>query len=407
MSIVNVFRFVTYCVIQMVMTSAVSAGWISCGNQDGNCAVPGGQPIFMRYGSPSGSYPGYFYYQFAGMTSIPCGDSYGGEPANGIHPKSCHTVDDGYSTTGLNDMVHLGDCSEQHTDCTVTSQPTWIHYGAGTRWLSSIQSGTFYCNDSTFNMDPYRGQHKSCKLGERVFGDKTPEWNVCATQENYCFIGSNSTVLLRYGFGDKWVYRLVTMPSSILCNDDRFSKDPYVGQVKQCEWAILPISAAAHTTGKWNMIANLTCTNGATCSTDIAVSYGSTHTEAYETTEEWVNTATVTMSAGIEINGVSASVEGSASSSYAHSTSYQKSLETNKTTTITNSCTQSESGTLRIYQFSTSTSVPCLNTEGCNGTTDTLNTICVSNPPSNYAGPQCVPTDCKDPQCTMCISSSN
>ncbi len=374
--------------------TASAATWTSCSTEPHTCREPYAPPLIMRYGT---EYGGYYFFPFTGINEIPCENWYGGDPSYPQNKSCSYFADDSF-------IRQQGFCSNQWEDCnTGSTTPIWVHYGAGHRWISQIQSGIVECNDGVFNFDPYDGVTKTCQKGKPVFGDKAPDWKRCATQGAVCEINSSSTIVLRFGFGDKWVYRLASIPGSILCDFRSFEEDYIRGQAKVCEYAVLP--TAATTTGSWVEIANLHCSEGTTCETSIVVTYGSTHAESYTNTEEWSNTVTNSMEAGIELKGVGVSTSVAASSTYAHSSGYQQSLGTNESTELTNSCSQTQrtgGGSLRLYQFKTNTTNPCLSDGGCDGSTYTLSTVCIANSPSDYKGPQCLPTYCANDLCTSC-----
>jgi hypothetical protein len=380
--------------------AAEAANWIPCGSErgTGRCDIPSGVRAVIRYGSdpkPGYASNGYYYWGTEGIASSPC-NNFNGDPAEGIHKECAYTTD----VSMLSPTGAYRFCANERGSCYVGTTPVWVRYGAPGRWYETIQTGVIACDNGFFNYDPASGQAKRCEVGGPVVVAESA-WRGCASESSRCTPGSGASptygVLLRYGFGSNWTYRVAKDLTNLSCSNDGFSRDPYYGQHKSCEYVSL--DAKALTMGVWDL--RVSCENCA--SSNFTVNWGTDYNTTRQTTQEWSTTVTESMEGGFDIKGVSASVSVSVSQSYAHSSSFSTSVSTNYGQSVSVTCgTGSGRDNIWLYQFRTSTDSPCLASGACSGNTFTTQTFCALNPPVGYRGPQCLPGYCADALCTQC-----
>ncbi len=392
--------------------SAQAIDWRTCASEGQTCTIPQNQPVIVRYGSASTA---YFYYSMAGVPKFKCGN-FNGDPSPTVGGKSCAYSAD--TLLGFTDnSILLTPIAAEGKTVSGTSNLRWVHYGLpksttnnnkGT-WWNTIQAETWKCTNSAMNYDPTQGQPpKSCYEGMPVSvqlgTDKvTPAWRECGSENGTCTIAAGlkgSPIVLRYGVGSNWTYRIATLNNdtvSIKCQTSTFDVDP-ISQNKFCEYVPI-IPKAGATIGQWTKIIDTNCgSSGLTCGNQIALTVGTDYSTSNTKSSEWSKTVSASINYG-GILGIGASV--GVSSSYGGSTSYTAALTSSKSEEKTSNCATTQPGRLVAYQFSTTTSANCLKDGACNNTTSTLDVQCVMNPPPGYNGPQCLPGYCgaNDPLC--------
>ncbi len=142
-------------------------------------------------------------------------------------------------------------CASENGTCTVPSTMV-VRYGANTSWFYRVVTGSIACNNSTWG-DPISGTAKACYYspdgptptgGTGVTNTRTPTrtrtstgtggitWTQCASENGTCTVPS--TMVVRYGAGSSWYYRVVT--GSIACNNSTWG-DPINGTAKACYYS--------------------------------------------------------------------------------------------------------------------------------------------------------------------------
>jgi hypothetical protein len=160
-----------------------------------------------RYGADGG----YYYRTMNG--SFLCGNATFGDPRVGP-VKSC--------TVG--DLV-WNPCAGEQGNCYFDGVKA-VRYGANGSFAQKLALAGAECSNVEFG-DPLQGVVKACEYAD-------PIWVPCASEGGTCWQSAPS--LVRYGFGDKWVY--FQAQGSFLCNNGH--GDPAVGVSKVCEVAALP-----------------------------------------------------------------------------------------------------------------------------------------------------------------------
>ena len=111
-----------------------------------------------------------------------------------------------------------------------------VRYGADSRWIQKLVTGSAQCTNGFFGSDPAVGTLKSCEL---ITVNATPPppsptpapATSLATEGGTFSVGGTQTV--RYGAGSRWVQKLVTGSGD--CTNGFFGSDPAPGTVKFCE----------------------------------------------------------------------------------------------------------------------------------------------------------------------------
>jgi hypothetical protein len=225
----------------------------------------------------------------------------------------------------------------------------------------------------------------------------TTSWTLCANENSTCALSSvvpkSYGVVLRYGAGTRWTYR-ITDVQDIVCKYDRFNVDPSSGQV--CEYAVLPVKST--TFGSWTQ--RIAC-NGCSGST-FTVQWGTERNTTRTDAAEWSQTVTKSVEGGFSLYGASATVSASIASTYTENASFSNALTSSYGESISVTCGNGTSQNLRLYQFRTVTTADTLSSGSYSGDTFTIETFCAVNPPVGYTGPKCLLDYCNDALCTTC-----
>ncbi|MFC1751510.1 hypothetical protein ACFL2V_22330, partial [Pseudomonadota bacterium] len=352
--------------------------------------------VLVRYGKLDKN--NYFFFGVEGESSVPC-SNFTGNPSNG-DSKQCWYNEDSASipTSSWNE------CASERGDCdTGVNEPIWIKYGADAKWLYTVQSGSFTCDNDHFGWDPNKGTHKSCWVGYPLIYSPEPDWTTCATEGQTCDLTTtnfnNTGIMIRYGVNNSWNYKIATQSDSFDCTDDNFG-DPAVGTHKACGVTSY-LESAVVTQGKWNKIGDC---GGVQCSTSFAVTWGSTWASSVTNQQTWSVGVTDSVTAGIAIPPEKAEETIGYSESYANSTTYQQSLSDTYSETFTVNCgTAGVDEYKAVYQFATSSAADCLTGTGqCSSDTHTQDYICYTGDQELSTPPQCLPNACANAYCTEC-----
>lgn len=114
------------------------------------------------------------------------------------------------------------------------SEPSWVRYGADTRWAARWITGSGTCDVTQFGGDPARGTPKTCEVASG--------WTTAATEGQTIDV-SGGPLQVRFGKEPRWNYRTIT--GSTGCSNDALGPDPAPGIVKQCDIRACSASAAA------------------------------------------------------------------------------------------------------------------------------------------------------------------
>lgn len=369
--------------------------WVACGDQGQNCKISADDRVMVRYGNPDNS--NFFFFAVEGESTVPC-SNFIGNPAHDESKQCWYTENpSGIPTSGWSE------CSTERDTCdTGSDTPQWIRYGAGDKWLYTVQGGTFTCDNDHFQWDPYVGTHKSCeKTGMTI----NSSWTQCATEGSTCSLSNlggisyqDTGLIIKYGAGNSWNYKIATQSESIDCSNGIFY-DPDKGVSKSC--FVTPyLQSDIITTGAWNPVAPC---QGGSCTTSYSITWGSTWSDSVTNQQTWSVGVTASATEGIAIPPEKAEETFGYSESYVDSETYQESLTESESQTITINCGDPSDAYVTLYQFSTSSVADCITGSGdCNSATDTQDYICYSGNEPLSTTPQCLPNACQDEYCTIC-----
>jgi hypothetical protein len=384
--------------------SAQAVNWTKCADDGKECVIPNNQPVMVRYGHPDYA---YLYYSMAGVAKFTC-NNFNGDPMPNIPGKTCSYTTNNQVFT--NDTAVLGNpvASEGQTISDPRQKISWVRYGIANSttnngygsWWNTIQSAIWKCNTDAMNFDPTFGQSpRKCYPGKelmvaRDFLINRITWTKCGDEGKPCTIDSNlnnTPIVLRYGTGSIWTYRLATLARGVIkCETGVFNESP-TSEVKTCDYTT--IVPAITVTGQWNKIASLTCAKGvAECPKSIDVKYVHGTNFPSKTSDvqktAWGNAiATSIKNNGLTVLGGNNlfSNNDMPSSDYENSLqNYQQASEGMLNPFI------NPGDTLAVYQFAINAKANCLRDGSCDRTTLTKDLLFVRNPPSDYKGPQCV-----------------
>jgi CEL-III C-terminal len=372
-------------------------GWVGCANQGGDCRVFDKARAVIRFGVGDR----FAYSVVDGVDTIACNASASGDPAWEGGDKGCS-----YSLA-MDELLDEGDewttCAQERGECDIGSEPRWVRYGKGTEWVELIRSGKFQCSDEVAGADPNEDVVKECHVGNTVFAKADYEWTDCAMEPNECDLGRTGEIsgaLVRYGTvtpaGDEhYTYRVMTAPS-IKCDSVVLGEDPINSEAKRCAYVAMPVG---QTTGRW---LDTKASGKSGSIKKMTLSYGAEHSTS-TTTAGWSEAIEASLASGMLLGEERLTSEIVAE--YAKSISFMAAKGTPYGETFDVTCEAPMGSELRLYQFETTTQSLCLETGECSASVTTRDTICVVDPPSDYSGPRCLPTDCADDICSKCKSS--
>lgn len=391
--------------------STASTTWISCAkkgsSKNSKCKFSSGDTdmVTMRYGEDGN----YFFISTSGLTSLKCGNWYGNPDDGGNTTNECWYRTDNIFLIPTDDDK-WEDCTlDDDKMCTIDDDVTtiiWVRYGGDGNYIYSMAQGgnSFKCNkNNTFLINPNSGGDNTCQITTEG-PDTLNDFVTVANEKSTLDFGSTSNILLRFGADNSWTYRIASL-DSIKCKSDIFNVNPDSSANEYCQAA--DIFYATTTSGSWTQIAGC---EGDCSDLSSSLTYGTTYTDTTTSSDTWGLTVTASMEAGIELDGESVTASDSISVAYSETDSFQESLASTEAVTTTATCPGGRKILeLQLWQFSTDTTQNCLYTTTCSGTTDTQDYACVSNPPSGYAGPQCLPGYCAsdDLLCQSCSYDSD
>jgi hypothetical protein len=105
---------------------------------------------------------------------------------------------------------------------------TLVSYGAGTRWIAKMVTGTGTCSNAFFGTDPAPNVVKSCVADT---GTTATPPGVTLAAEGGTFTVPTATVV-SYGADTRWVQQ--TVIGTVSCTNAFFGTDPAPGTVKSC-----------------------------------------------------------------------------------------------------------------------------------------------------------------------------
>jgi len=118
-----------------------------------------------------------------------------------------------------------------------------VRFGADTRWVQKVMTGSGQCTNAFFGKDPAVGVGKSCQvLGTTT---ATTTWTKIATEGAAFSVSGTQTV--RFGADTRWVQKVMT--GSGQCTNAFFGKDPAVGVGKSCQLLTSGSTSPPATTG--------------------------------------------------------------------------------------------------------------------------------------------------------------
>ena len=110
-----------------------------------------------------------------------------------------------------------------------------VRYGADSRWIQKLVTGSGQCTNGFFGSDPAAGTAKSCEL-ITVAAPPPPAPSPAPTAQIATEGGSFSvtgTQTVRYGADSRWIQKVVTGGGN--CTNGFFGSDPAFGTAKVCE----------------------------------------------------------------------------------------------------------------------------------------------------------------------------
>ncbi len=166
------------------------------------------------------------------------------DPAPNI-PKACFVIQQGPGPGGY-DSEQLMDCAPEKGSCNLNgfaNSQIIAYYGVPGNYTVKQVSGSFYCSNETFGVDPaYFNYGKRClvKIGwTKCAEELPPSQQNQGYQPNICFIPGGGKATVRFGVPGRYVTRQVM--GSIPCELKAFgNQDPAFGQVKSCEFKMQP-----------------------------------------------------------------------------------------------------------------------------------------------------------------------
>jgi hypothetical protein len=372
--------------------TAEAATWASCGAEGGSCSIPSRARAVVRYGNDT---KGYFYWGVQGIDNSPC-NNFQGDPAKTLSKSCAYATDISMLPTAYN--TH---CANEYGTCDVGPTPRWGRYGLDGRWFETIQTGIISCTNGFFNYDPFPGRNKVCQIAEPV--ELTGNWTTCASEYSTCYTSGMDPktygVLLRYGLGSRWTYRITTV-SDIHCTNDRFNKDPYDTVNKQCDY--IPLASKGTSFGQWISVGYCDNCTSVKQTLTLGTNFSTTQTNQ----SQWSSTVKASVARDFTIYGATYKVSAEVSYAYSQSQTLSTALS-NSITRSTEMMCATPAGTpqnIRMYQFMTNTRADCLHTGTCAADSYTVDIRCVYNPPFGYTGPKCVPGYCADTLRTTCYN---
>jgi hypothetical protein len=141
---------------------AEELNWVNCATEDNRCALPDGNPRYVRYGTPNGGW----VLKIASY-GIQCSNDEFPDVASGAQ-KSCQYSTQPYGGAQVvNSPLQFKGCSSEYSDCHVNSPDgsvVLLRFGKSPNWeYRQASLDTFPCGRETFNVDPAVGQGKFCE----------------------------------------------------------------------------------------------------------------------------------------------------------------------------------------------------------------------------------------------------
>ena len=380
-----------------VTLSNTHSQWVNCNVGDCNINLPG--RVTIRYGSDGN----FFYTVVENLSQVGCVDATMGDP-NITHEKTCAYTDAPVLA------VPASSTFKKIVDGGKTFRLShngyyWVRFGNDGHWVYTVLEGgnkqLFYCTDDYFRIDPLSGKAKQCQVGSS-FTQGTSNMRSCSDQHSNCDVGTQRTVLLRYGTDERAYHRFGRIgKGTILCHDNVFL-DPHPGLRKRCDYQTMD-PASIETEGKW--VKAMSCA-GRGCPISQSIEVGTTRSDSWSTGKEWSTGVSVSVESGFKVFGVGGTATVEVSSSYAHSKSFTNSAESTQTQAYTATCDpDSQYDRRSLWRFSTEVEQSCFENGECIGTILTPEYACIGNEPTGYVGPSCIPGYCdldKDPFCQVC-----
>jgi hypothetical protein len=364
-------------------SASPSDAWVRCGGERGDCVMNGNGHNLLRYGAEQN----FFILETEGVDRIGCDNGWFGDPAYGTG-KFCEYM------PAPADQAKWTACASEGQRCNLPdAAPRRVRYGAGNKWIYKIKSSGVDCNNGVFP-DIASGQGKSCQYDSQPFAlAQGAKFEDCGTEGTECRVGEASgTILLRYGRGNDWDYRLSgSLAPTVRCGNEVFG-DPARGETKFCQYANLPITIT-ELRGEWTRVGG--CFN---CPLELAVQVGISGTRETTNTKSWAHTVGVELSAG----GKDGALGGKIGYSFTNTQSegITDALTRHKTETKTASCPASKK--VDMFQWNLEVDELCYVQGGrCSSRVSSFNILCAVDQPNDFR-PVCAPTACKDALCKQC-----
>ncbi len=389
--------------------------WYDCAEQGGDCRPQFDDVVTMRYGSNGN----YTYILTKGVDAIPC-DDYFGNPSSKKKDNTC-----GYNTANPLNVPAESEFDAEHswtpgTDVSFSGTGmVWIRYGGDGGWIYSMAEGDNYaqntpCDEEYYGFNPMpNGGSPICEYAvytdDEINLDDDPEHPNprvdCASKGETCEIDVQGAVLAGYGDNERFDWRFLHYADDQFeCDTDTFGVSPgsSTDKHKQCYYQKLSTPAnATLSNGSWVLLDSCT---GQDCSVSHEIGYGTSRTSTWGTTAEWSVTVTQSVELGLEVTNLGVKADGSVSGTFANSISYQNALDVDYSVSDTVTCNDGSAQSRGLWQFVTSTTTPCLDDSACAGTTNTYYYQCVSDAPTGYPGPACLPGYCVEDDQGLCGS---
>jgi hypothetical protein len=375
-----------------VLPSPASAAWSRCANEGGTCNISGQGHHLVRYGG-DGS---FFYLETdGGFTDIHCDGDVFGDPAYG-HDKACE-----YTTLDpVSSSTRWTRCAGENEDCNIPGgQPHLVKYASSRdgRAVYRVGSNTVPCKNSYFT-DVDKGGTKSCSYASDVYGEITIKSGIpsrqlsfvdCASEDQPCaFAQDVDAALIRFGSGDKWVYRLAST-SQVPCANGTFGWDPARGDDKFCQYAYVPARITG-LTGTWVKVG--TCAN---CDSLVhSVTVGLQGSRANTSSKTWSNEVFFEVEKKFgpgSLLGDGGGIKGGFKASWGGTESVETTVSRSVATTKQATCS-APNKRITMWQWSMDVSDECYALEGkCKSTISAFDILCTADPiPAGFA-PACLP----------------
>ena len=380
---------------------AQGSDWVPCAGEGGSCNIPPNSgAVLVRFGGGQK----YFINEYQNLNSpVSCTILEFADPARGEDKQCAYRLVPTFDPTTFRPAGTEG----QHVELSVQEdKPIDLLFGTGDQWVHNYYSHyAGDCATNDFNADPSPGNQKNCRYSAQSVVPPEAQWKTCATEDQTCTIGDSlGTVLVRYGVkGKNWIYRLLAA-DSIVCNNNTFIgvspmfafhyKDPDPGDAKFCDIVSLPTIMDVY--GHWNFVAGVggKGTISRNISTSISGSRQDTHSKSFsfevavEMSREWPTPDKGKFGGKITTKFGTTDVQ-----------TVSDTITRQSTNSTTVNCPPGVNGS-QLWQWGVDVNETCFATGSCKSHVETIQYLCVTDPPPNYA-PTVSPSLCADTLCTV------